>query len=60
METDNFEQKINDLRAAGYTDALLAKLCGCSRQYIGKIRRGKVGSVGHRYGAKLTKLHEAL
>lgn len=60
MEPADFQKITQDLREAGYTDALLARLCGCSRQYIGKIRRGKVGSVSHYIGSKLTALHGAL
>ena len=60
MESIDFQQAIKDLRAAGYTDSLLARLCDCSRQHIGKIRNGQIQSVGHWIGAKIEKLHKAL
>ena len=60
METVNFEKIVNDLRDAGYSDVHMARLCGCSKQYIGKIKRGQVGKVSHHIGLVLTKLHEAL
>ena len=60
MESTDFAKIIADLREAGYSDILLAKLSNCSRQYIGMIRRGETKKVGHPIGSKLTKLHEAL
>ena len=60
METVNFEKIVNDLRDAGYSDVHLAKLCDCSKQYIGKIKRGLVRNVRHSIGSILIKLHEAL
>ena len=56
-----FEQMVIELREASYTDAQLARLCGCSRQHIGNIGRGKIKKeVGFNIGKKLTALHEAL
>jgi len=60
MDNTTFEQIIKDLREAGYTDVQIAKLCGCTNQYIGKIGRGKGKNVRYSIGHKLTKLHEAL
>jgi len=60
MDTD-FAQIIDALRASGYTDALIANICGCSRQYIWQIRTGKVsGVVRHSIGKKLEGLNEVL
>ena len=59
MDTD-FAKIIKDLRAASYTDAQIARLCKCSRQYIGNIGKGTVQEVGYSIGRKLEKLHEAL
>ena len=59
METD-FAEIIKDLRNASYTDAQIARLCGCTRQYIGKIGNGETNDIGFRIGQTLTKLHDAI
>ena len=58
--TMDFQQIIEDLRAANYSDAHIAQLCGCTRQYIGKVGRGDTSKVGFEIGQKLKHLHEAL
>ena len=60
MNENSFEQIVKDLRAASYTDTQIAKLCGCTKQYIGKIGKGEAGNVSYSIGRKLTRLHEAL
>ena len=56
----SFKEIVVALRKASYTDAQLARLCGCSRQYIGNIGKGNAKMIGFTIGRKLEKLYEAL
>ena len=55
-----FQKIVIDLRAAEFSDIQIAKVCGCSRQYIWKIGKGDINEPGFRIGRKLEKLHEAI
>lgn len=59
MDQD-FQEIIKELRAASYTDAQMARLCNCTRQYIGSIGKGEIKEVGFRIGQRLVKLHEGI
>lgn len=60
MPDTDFQKIINDLHEARYSDAHLAELCGCTRQYIRGLRIGKNKSPRYAIGQKLVSLHEAL
>ncbi len=60
MEAEDWARITMELRKAGFSDVLLAKLCDCTKQHIGKIRKGLVASPGHSIGTRLEKLHEAM
>jgi len=60
MSEQTFTEMIEKLRENGYTDSHLAKLCGCSRQAIWQIRKGRVVTPHYHTARKLIALTEAL
>ena len=56
----DFQQIVKDLRASSYSDAQIAHLCNCTRQYVHQIHKGDIKEVGFRIGQRLVKLHEAI
>jgi len=60
MPDTDFQEIINDLRSADYSDADLAELCGCTRQYIYALRVGEKKTPRYALGQTLVELHEAL
>jgi len=55
-----FSELVDKLRENGYTDRHLAKLCGCTRQAIWQIRKGRVATPHYDTARRLIALTEAL